>query len=202
MIAVVDYGAGNIGSVKNALDNLSQESVVTSDADIIKRANKIILPGVGAFGDAARKLSALGLDRVIVDSCRGETPLLGICLGLQLMFECSEESADTTGLGVFKGQVKRIPDERHSLKIPHIGWNSLSLAQYDGIFKDVNDGAYVYFVHSFYAEPEDASIISAYTDYGAKIPIAFSYKHIHLTQFHPEKSGETGLRILENFVNI
>ncbi len=197
MIAVIDYGAGNLHSVKNALDFIGAQSVVTSDPHEIAKADKVILPGVGAFGDAMKSLEKTGLDKAVIETAKSGKPLLGICLGLQLMFEESEETAGTKGLGIFKGKIVKIPD--HGLKIPHMGWNNLTFTKESRILKDIGESPFVYFVHSYYLSAEDESIVSAYTEYGERLDIAVERGNVFATQFHPEKSGGVGMRILKNF---
>lgn len=198
MIAIIDYGAGNLHSVKNALDFLGADSVITGSAEEILNADKVILPGVGAFGEAMSALTSSGLDAVVKQIAQNGTPLLGICLGLQLMFEESEEAPDVKGLGLFKGKCVKIPD--YGLKIPHMGWNSIELAKNSRILKD--DNAYVYFVHSYYLNTPEEEIVSAYTQYGARLGIAVERDNVFATQFHPEKSGDVGMNILRNFIEL
>lgn len=198
MIAVIDYGAGNLHSVVNALDYLGAESVVTSDRDTILSADRVILPGVGAFGDAMRSMSEKGLTEAVKEAADGSRPFLGICLGLQLLFESSEESPGVEGLGVFKGSVVRIPD--HGLKIPHMGWNNISLAKKSAILPDNNP--FVYFIHSYYIKPENEEDVSARTEYGTVLDVAVERGNVFAVQFHPEKSGETGLGILKRFLEV
>lgn len=198
MIAIIDYGAGNLHSVKNALDFLGTDSVITGSAEEILNADKVILPGVGAFGEAMSALTSSGLDAVVKQIAQNGTPLLGICLGLQLMFEESEEAPDVKGLGLFKGKCIKIPD--CGLKIPHMGWNSIELAKSSRILK--NDNAYVYFVHSYYLNTPEEEIVSAYTQYGARLGIAVERDNVFATQFHPEKSGDAGMNILRNFIEL
>ena len=198
MIAIIDYGAGNLHSVKNALDFLGAESVITGDKDIILSADKVILPGVGAFGDAMKMLEEKGLSEVVRQVKESKKPLLGICLGLHLMFEESEETPGVKGIGLFKGKVKKIPD--CGLKIPHIGWNNIKTKPSSWLFDGMGEEPYVYFVHSYYAVPEDESIISAYTEYGERLSIAIEKDNVAAVQFHPEKSSDIGMRILKNFI--
>ena len=198
MIAIIDYGAGNLHSVKNALDFLGADSVITGNTEEILNADKVILPGVGAFGEAMSALTSSGLDAVVKQIVQNGTPLLGICLGLQLMFEESEESPGVKGLGLFKGKCVKIPE--HGLKIPHMGWNSIELAKNSKILKD--DNIYVYFVHSYYLNTPDEEIVSAYTQYGEKLGIAVERDNVFATQFHPEKSGDAGMTILRNFIEL
>lgn len=200
MIAIIDYGAGNLHSVKNALDFLNAESIVTGDSETILNADKVILPGVGAFGDAMKCLEKSGLvETVKAVGQKSGKPLLGICLGLHLMFEESDETPGVKGLGIFKGKIVKIP-EKDGLKIPHMGWNSITVNKNSRILKNIGSEPYVYFVHSYYVNAEDESIISAYTEYGQKLDIAVEKDNVFATQFHPEKSGETGMTILKNFI--
>ena len=198
MIAIIDYGAGNLHSVKNALDFLGADSVITGNTEEILNADKVILPGVGAFGEAMSALTSSGLDAVVKQIVQNGTPLLGICLGLQLMFEESEESPGVKGLGLFKGKCVKIPE--HGLKIPHMGWNSIELAKNSKILKE--DNSYVYFVHSYCLNTPDEEIVSAYTQYGEKLGIAVERDNVFATQFHPEKSGDAGMTILRNFIEL
>lgn len=194
-IGIVDYGVGNLMSVSNALSFLGLESRITCDTDDLERSNAIILPGVGAFPDAADKLRAQGLDKLIVAQSE-KKPILGICLGMQLLFERGEEVRPCRGLGFVKGSVEKIPTE---LKLPHIGWNSLTFPNQSPLFAGIDAGAYVYFVHSFCGKAEDPSQVIAVTDYGAPVVAAVQSGNVFGTQFHPEKSGEVGLAMLKNF---
>ena len=200
MIAIIDYGAGNLHSVKNALDFLGADSIGTGSREEILNADKIILPGVGAFGDAMKCLEESGLVETVKEVAKSGKPFLGICLGLHLLFEESEETPGVKGLGVFKGKVVQIPDNG-SLKIPHMGWNSIKVTKDSKILKSIGDEPYVYFVHSYYVNA-DEDVISAYTEYGEKLDIAVERDNVFATQFHPEKSGETGMKILKNFINL
>ena len=200
MIAIVDYGAGNLHSVKNALDFIGARSVITGDASVINDADKVILPGVGAFGDAMARLKESALTDAVKQAVADGKPFLGICLGLHMLFEESEESAGAQGLGIFKGKIVKIPDT--GLKIPHMGWNSISVTKDSRILKNIGDEPYVYFVHSYYIKPEDEEIVSAYTEYGARLGIAIEKDNVFATQFHPEKSGDVGMTILKNFVKL
>ena len=200
MIAIVDYGAGNLHSVKNALDFIGAKSVVTSSADVIADADKVILPGVGAFGDAMARLNESSLTEPVKRAISDGKPVLGICLGLHMLFEESEESVGANGLGVFKGKIVKIPDT--GLKIPHMGWNSIDVVKNSRILKGIGVEPYVYFVHSYYIKPEDEGIVSAYTEYGARLAIAVEKDNVFATQFHPEKSGDIGMTILKNFVSL
>lgn len=201
MIAIIDYGAGNLQSVKKALEFIGADSEITSDIKKIQSASHLILPGVGSFGDAMDCIVSSGLSDVIVDFANSGKPFLGICLGLQMLFEESEESPNVKGLGILKGKVKKF-SENMGLKVPHMGWNSLNIEKNQGIFKDVKDNSYVYFVHSFYLEAEEKSDVAATADYGISFHCAVERDNIFATQFHPEKSSEVGLQILRNFVNI
>lgn len=201
MIAIIDYDAGNIKSVEKALAALSAETMVTRDAEIILRADKVILPGVGSFGDAMEKLHRYGLVSVIRQVIDGGTPFLGICLGLQLLFESSEESPGAAGLGILKGKILRIP-ERDDLKVPHIGWNSLRFPNKGRLFAGIPEEPYVYFVHSYYLEAKDAGIVTAVSEYGVQIHASVECGNVFACQFHPEKSSDTGLSILRNFVSL
>ena len=195
LIAIVDYGVGNLKSVTNAMNYLGLNTCITSEASELERADAIILPGVGAFPDAAEKLRAPGLDKVVVAQAE-KKPVLGICLGMQLLFDRGEEVRPCDGLGLIGGKIARI-ETRY--KLPHIGWNSLKFQNNSPLFKGLDDGAYVYFVHSFcgYAEREEDVI--ARTDYGPSVVAAVGHGNVYGCQFHPEKSGETGLLILKNF---
>ena len=199
MIAVIDYGVGNLFSLTSSLSRIGAESVVTGDADVIRRADKILLPGVGAFSDAKRKLAESGLDKVILDEVKGGKKIFGICLGMQMLFEHSYEYGVHDGLGLLRGSIVSMEGKIPSgLKIPHIGWNSLSVKKEHPIFKYVKDGDCVYFVHSYYAAGCDDSLLAT-TDYGMEITAAVALDNISGTQFHPEKSGEVGLSILKAF---
>ena len=200
MIAIIDYDAGNIKSVEKAVLKLGYDCVITRDKEVLKKAEKLILPGVGAFGDAMERLNEYGLKDVIKELVVDEgKPLLGICLGLQLLFESSEESPGVEGLGLLKGKIVRLP-EGDDRKIPHMGWNSLEFPKKNLLFKRVVKGSYVYFVHSYYLKAEDEKIVAATTEYGATIHAAVEWGNIYATQFHPEKSSSVGLRILRNFL--
>lgn len=198
MIAIIDYDAGNLKSVEKALLSLGQETVVTRDREELLDADKVILPGVGNFGDAMQKLRTYGLEPVIRELVKRRIPFLGICLGLQLLFEESEEAPGVPGLGILKGKILRIP-EGAGLKIPHIGWNSLKLENQGRLFEGLGDEPYVYFVHSYYLKAEDEAIVKAVTEYGTRIHASVEQDNVFACQFHPEKSSRTGLRILENF---
>jgi len=199
MVAIIDYGAGNLQSVKKALDFIGCENIITSDKAEIESASHIILPGVGSFGDAMDSIRERGLEEVIKNAASGDKPFLGICLGLQLLFDESEESPGVKGLGVFKGSIVKIP-ESLGLKVPHMGWNSVSLKQSGGIFKGIADESYFYFVHSYYLRDAEPEIVAGTTEYGVNIQCAVQKGRVAATQFHPEKSGEIGLKLLKNFV--
>ena len=201
MIAIIDYDAGNIKSVEKALLSLSQEVIVTRDAETILHADKVILPGVGSFGDAMGKLHQYGLVDVIKQVVANKTPFLGICLGLQLLFESSEESPGVEGLGILKGKIVRIP-EGEGIKVPHIGWNSLQYPNKGKLYTGLPENAYVYFVHSYYLKAEEPEIVVAATEYGTYIHASVEKDNVFACQFHPEKSSDTGLAILQNFVNL
>lgn len=201
MIAILDYDAGNIKSVEKAMQLLGQEVTVTRERETILRADKVILPGVGAFGDAMDKIRQYGLYEVIHEVVDKGTPFLGICLGLQLLFERSEESPKAEGLGVLKGEILRIP-ETPGLKIPHMGWNSLKLQNHGRLFADLPDEPYVYFVHSYYLKAADEGIVTAATEYGTQIHASVEQGNVFACQFHPEKSSDVGIQILRNFVSI
>lgn len=220
MIAIIDYGAGNLGSIEKAFKFLGLDAVLTSDKDIILSADAVVLPGVGAFADAMESLKKFRLDKIILDVVDNNKPFLGICLGMQLMFEYSEEGGGKIpGLGFLKGAIKRFPANL-CLKIPHMGWNCLNLRPQCGtlratsptketikkeecaLFKNFDHDVYVYFVHSYYLDATDKSIVSATAGYGIEFDAVVNYKNIFLTQFHPEKSGENGLKILRNFADI
>lgn len=200
MVAIIDYGAGNLQSVKKALDFIGAKSIITADENEINAASHIILPGVGSFGDAMHSIREKGLENVIKKSADGSKHFLGICLGLQLLFESSEESPGIDGLGIFKGKIVTIPKD-NGLKVPHIGWNSVSLKQTDGIFENLRDNSYFYFVHSYYLKDADEKVVAGTTEYGVPIQCAVQQGRVSATQFHPEKSSEAGLTILRNFVN-
>ena len=201
MIAIIDYDAGNIKSVEKALKTLGQKVVVTRDADAILSADKVILPGVGAFGDAMGKLHDYGLVDVIYKVVEKNTPFLGICLGLQLMFESSEETPGVEGLGILKGKIVKIP-ENGDLKIPHMGWNSLHFQNNGRLFANLPQDSYVYFVHSYYLQADDESIVKATTDYSTCIHASVEKDNVFACQFHPEKSSDVGLTILKNFCEL
>ncbi len=198
MIAIVDYGAGNLQSVKKALDYIGAVSEVTCDAKKIESADGVILPGVGSFEDSMNCMEKSGLTETVKAAAVGEKPFLGICLGLQLLYDKSEESPDAHGLGILKGSITKIPAD--GLKVPHMGWNSLDYVSDCALFKGVKQGAYVYFVHSYYLKSDNPTEVAARTHYGVEIDVAVAKGKLFAVQFHPEKSGETGLIMLRNFV--
>jgi glutamine amidotransferase len=202
MIAIIDYGAGNIQSVYKALNFIGAKCKVTSSKDELLAADGAILPGVGSFGDTVNTMENHGLKNTIIKFINSGKPFLGICLGLQLLFPESEESAGAKGLNCFQGSIKKIPNQNGTLKIPHMGWNSLKIKKKDGIFKGIEDEPYVYFVHSYYLDAKDKSIVAATTRYGVEIDAAIEKDNVIATQFHPEKSGKTGLKMLKNFVEM
>ena len=201
MIAVIDYDAGNIRSVEKALLALGQDVCITGDAEKIMSADRVILPGVGAFGDAMENIYRTGLDQVIRRVVDEGKPFLGICLGLQLLFERSEEAPGVEGLGILKGEILRIP-EAEGLKIPHMGWNSLHLENDGRLFRGIEEQSYVYFVHSYYLKAADEKIVKASTEYCTHIHASVEKGNVFACQFHPEKSSEVGLHILKNFVEL
>ena len=201
MIAIVDYDAGNIKSVEKALQFLGEEPVVTRDKETLLQADKVIVPGVGAFGDAMGKMRQYGLVEVLREIAGKGTPILGICLGLQLFFKSSEETPGVEGLGLLPGKIVRIPD-KEGFKIPHMGWNSIQINPASRLLKGIEEGAYVYFVHSYYLQAENEADVAATTDYVVNNHAAAEHDNIFATQFHPEKSGEIGLRILRNFIEL
>lgn len=201
MIAIIDYDAGNLKSVEKALNYLGKETVVTRDPQVILAAEKAILPGVGAFGDAMENLSRFGLVDVIHRFADSGKPFLGICLGLQLFFESSEESPGVKGLGLLPGRIRKLPGGA-GLKIPHMGWNSLEIVDGKRLFRGIDQGAYVYFVHSYYLEASEPADVAAATEYGTCIHAAVERKNLFACQFHPEKSSDVGLQILKNFAEL
>lgn len=200
MTAIIDYDAGNIKSVEKALLYLGEDAVITRDREVILQADRVILPGVGAFGDAMEKLHFYNLVEVIDEVVNRQIPFLGICLGLQLMFERSEESPGVKGLGLLEGEILRIPEDA-GVKIPHIGWNSLKFPKQGLLFQGIEE-PYVYFVHSYYLKAKEEDIVTATTEYGILIHATVEKGNIFACQFHPEKSSDTGLKILNNFINV
>lgn len=200
MIAIIDYDAGNIKSVENALILLGESAVITRDRETILNADKVILPGVGAFGDAMAKLRDYGLVEIIHKIVEDGKPFLGICLGLQLLFESSEETPGVEGLGILKGKIVKIPDDK-GLKVPQIGWNSLKFPNKGRLFEGIAEDSYVYFVHSYYLQAKESEIVTATTDYAVHIHASVEQGNVFACQFHPEKSSDVGLRMLKNFCN-
>lgn len=201
MIAIIDYDAGNLKSVEKAFAFLGEEAIITRDKEQILSADKVVLPGVGSFGDAMEKLIHYELVDVIKEVVRKQTPLLGICLGLQLLFERSDESEGVEGLSILPGEIVRIPDcDGH--KIPHMGWNSLKIKPNTKLYDGIQDDAYVYFVHSYYLKAKDENIVAATTFYSTLIHASVEMNNVYACQFHPEKSGEIGLKILKNFASL
>lgn len=201
MVAIIDYGAGNLKSVEKALNKLEESCIITRDFAEIQSADRVILPGVGAFGNAMKQLKKYELDKVIEEVVEKGTPFLGICLGQQLLFEGSDESEGVEGLGILDGKILRIPD-KEGLKIPHIGWNSLHLQNDGRLYQGIDENAYVYFVHSYYLKASDESIVKATTDYSVTIHASVEKDNVFACQFHPEKSSTVGLHILKNFTQI
>ena len=205
MVSIIDYGAGNIKSVENAVRFLGQDSVLTRDPKVILSSDHCILPGVGAFGDAMARLRKYELDEVIRETVQKGIPFLGICLGLQLLFQSSEESPGAEGLGILSGKILRIPDTDNGVKVrkvPQIGWNDLTFPHAGKLFRGIEEGAYVYFVHSYYLRASDPAIVTAQTEYGVKIDAAVERGNVFACQFHPEKSESVGMKILRNFLEV
>ena len=201
MIAIIDYDAGNIKSVEKAFEALGEEIVITRDRETIINAHGVVLPGVGAFGDAMEKLKEYQLVDTIHEVVSKEIPCLGMCLGLQLMFESSEESPGVEGLGILKGKIVRIP-EGEGIKVPHIGWNNLTYPNSGRLFKGIAENSFVYFVHSYYLQAQDPSIVKAVAEYGVEIHASVEQGNVFACQFHPEKSSTVGMQILQNFINV
>ena len=201
MIAIMDYGVGNLFSVEKAFLYLGADAMITNDAEVLRQADKIVLPGVGAFGDCIKNLRASGMIPVLRSRVQAGIPLLGICVGLQILFEGSDESPEAEGLGFFPGRVRKI--QAAGLKIPHMGWNSLEIRRREktNLFTGLPENPFVYFVHSYHAVPEDEGIVTATADYGERLTAAVAKGNICATQFHPEKSGDVGLDILKNFID-
>ena len=201
MIGIIDYDAGNIRSVEKALSYLGEKTVVSRNPETLKNADKVILPGVGSFGQAMENLHRYELVPVIRDMIENGKPFLGICLGLQLLFESSEESPGAEGLGILKGKILKIPSSP-GLKIPHMGWNSLQLQNNGRLFRNIPQDTYVYFVHSYYLQAQEPEIVKAVTGYGTEIHASVEKDNVFACQFHPEKSGKYGLEILKNFAEL
>lgn len=201
MISILDYDAGNIKSVEKAVQYLGEEAVITRDRDVIMASDKVILPGVGSFGDAMGKIREYGLENVIYDVVDADKPFLGICLGLQLLFKESEETPGAEGLNLLPGKIFKIP-AKEGFKIPHMGWNSLNVKDDARLFAGINANPYVYFVHSYYLKADNDDIVAASTEYSTHIHASVEKGNLFACQFHPEKSSETGLRILKNFAEL
>lgn len=195
MIAVIDYGMGNLRSVQKALEFVGQKAEITDDIRVMEKADKLVLPGVGAFGDAINTIREKEIDKVIYEAVKRDKPFMGICLGMQMVFDKSYEYGEYEGLGLIKGEIKLLPD---NVKKPHIGWNNLNIKMRSPLFENTGESPYVYFVHSYYLET-DAPVVSATTDYGKEIQVAVQKDNIFALQFHPEKSGDVGLEILKSF---
>jgi len=202
MISIIDYDAGNIMSVQKACAYLGHDYALTRDREKILNSDHVILPGVGAFGDAMERLERYGMDETLKEVKKRGIPLLGICLGLQLFFDESEETPGVKGLGLLKGSILRIPDQDGTLKIPHMGWNSLTYPNRGRLFEGIPEETYVYFVHSYYLHAEDPSVVTATTEYGTRIDASVEKENLFACQFHPEKSSSWGLKILENFLTV
>ncbi|RKM57615.1 imidazole glycerol phosphate synthase subunit HisH [Butyrivibrio sp. CB08] len=205
MVAIIDYDAGNIKSVEKAFEYLGSQVVVTRDAKEIMKADRVVLPGVGAFGDAMGRIREYGLEDIIKEVTKKDTPFLGICLGQQLLFDSSDESKGVSGLGILRGNLPLIPDVDASgnhYKVPQIGWNSLKFHGEGRLFKGIDDGAFVYFVHSYYVSAADRSIVKATTDYNVTVDASVECGNVFACQFHPEKSAEVGMQILKNFLEV
>jgi glutamine amidotransferase len=205
LVAIIDYDAGNIKSVEKAFEYLGADTVVTRDPKQIIKADHVVLPGVGAFGDAMNRIREYGLEDIIKEVTEGDIPFLGICLGQQLLFDSSQESEGSRGLGILRGEIKRIPDidaAGNTYKIPQIGWNDLRLSGDGRLFKDLPENPYVYFVHSYYLEASDRSIVKATTDYNVTVDASVEQGNVFACQFHPEKSAEVGMQILKNFLAV
>ncbi len=196
MIVVVDYGRGNLRSVEKALQKLGYNTLVSSDPEQVLKADKLILPGVGAFGDCMANLCSYGLKEAVLEFIKSGKPFLGICLGLQLLFSESEEYGPVKGLNIISGKVKRFPK---GLKVPHMGWNTVKIIKKNPLFEGIRDNSYFYFVHSYYVVPEEEKVVATITDYGLDFVSMVSWENIFATQFHPEKSQKVGLRFLDNF---
>jgi len=201
MIAIIDYDAGNIKSVEKALQYLGEDAIITRDTDVLLSADKVILPGVGAFGDAMSRLEEYGLVDIIHKIVDKGTPFLGICLGLQLLFESSEEAPGVAGLGLLPGKIVRFPSDM-GLKVPQIGWNMLKLPNRGRLFKGLDEGIFVYFVHSYYLQAQDSSDVVATCEYGVTVHASVEHNNIYACQFHPEKSSDVGMTILKNFIEL
>ena len=202
MLVIVDYGVGNLFSLKSSLVKIGVEAVVSGEKSVIESATKIILPGVGAFGDASNKLKETGLDKVIIEMAKKGVPVMGICLGMQLLFDKSYEYGEHSGLGLIKGEIRPISEViPQNLKVPHIGWNALNFKKESKLHKFISNGDYVYFVHSFYATNCEESVVAT-AEYGAMLTATVEKGNVYGCQFHPEKSGDVGLNILKAFCSL
>lgn len=201
MIAIIDYDAGNIKSVEKAFLALGENVVLTRDKETLLKADGVVLPGVGSFGDAMAKLKEYELVDTIYEIVNKNTPFIGICLGLQMLFETSEETPGVEGLGILKGKIVRIPDGE-GIKVPHIGWNNLTYPNKGRLFQDIPENSFVYFVHSYYLQAEDPAVVTAATEYGVEIHASVEKGNVFACQFHPEKSSSIGMKILQNFIDI
>ncbi|MBE5822909.1 MAG: imidazole glycerol phosphate synthase subunit HisH [Butyrivibrio sp.] len=205
MVAIIDYDAGNIKSVEKAFEYLGSNVIVTRDPSEIMKADHVVLPGVGAFGDAMGRIREYGLEDIIKEVTKKDVPFMGICLGQQLLFDSSDESKGVAGLGILRGKILQIPDTDDNgkhYKIPQIGWNSLNFPKEGRLFKGIDEGAYVYFVHSYYLSAQDRSIVKATTDYNVTVDASVECGNVFACQFHPEKSAEVGMQILKNFLEV
>lgn len=202
MIAIIDYGVGNLRSVEKAINYVGGNAEITSDIDKIMKADGLVLPGVGAFGEAMKKINACGISEAVKKSVNLNKPFLGICLGMQMLFEFSEEGGENVeGLGLFKGNIRKLPGD-NKLKIPHMGWNTIKYEKESNIFKGIENNSFFYFVHSYYLDCAEADLVAAKVEYGIEFDVAINRGNIYATQFHPEKSGENGLLLLKNFVSL
>lgn len=202
MLAIIDYGVGNLFSLKSSVDAVGADNIISNDPDVIRAADRVILPGVGAFGDAMDKLRSTGLDKVVIEEAKAGKPLLGICVGMQMLFDKDYEYGEHAGLGLIPGEVRAISEYiAPGLKVPEIGWNSLRYVKQSQLYKDIAEGEYVYFVHS-YAAVKCEEAVTALTEYGGDITASVEAGNVYGTQFHPEKSGPVGLKILKNFCEI
>lgn len=202
MICIIDYGVGNLKSVEKAFQFIGAEAIISSDPDVVSNASKVVLPGVGAYLDAMRSLESAQMIEVVKDTIDKNKPFLGICLGMQLLFEYSEEGGERVpGLGIFEGSIKKFPEDL-DLKVPHMGWNKINFSEDSKLYNGIKNEEFVYFVHSYYLTAKNREIVSSKTNYGIEFDSSINYRNIFATQFHPEKSGKIGLKILENFMNL
>lgn len=202
MIAIIDYGVGNLRSVEKAFQFIGSQALITSDVKLVSEADAVVLPGVGAYSDAVMNLKKAGMVDVVRDTIAANKPFLGICLGMQLLFDYSEEGgSNVEGLGIFRGAIRQLPGDM-GLKVPHMGWNSLNTRQNCPLFRNLHENPYVYFVHSYYLEAHDRDLVAATTEYGVRIDAAISKGNVFASQFHPEKSGSVGLEMLKNWISL